>query len=257
MKKLVLLIVSLCLTACVSNTYLAKQQYMLQAHKPLFKAEKPLVATLTVEPTLASPPYDNVQFIYRLKDSKYLNDYYNIFMTEPATQITTALTEFLQKTNLFTIVNSADMTLASNYNLKTQVTELYADYTNDTRPKAVMEIQFILLDGNNIVYHTLLAAHAPLASKSTDALVKAWNKDLTIILTKFSLKLANQLQVTILRETKAQTVTSSTAVQTTAPNNNFLTLPGSRPAATTPTVKPVKSVQPTPDNDGHGFLRLY
>ena len=234
MKKSALIILSLALTACVSNTYLAKQQYMLQAHNPVIIATKPVDANLTVEPMLASPPYDNVQFIYRLKNSEYRNDYYHIFMTEPTTQTTAALAQFLQNANLFLNVNSADMTLPANYDLKTQLTALYADYTDHTHPKAVMEIQFILLEGNQIVLHTLLTAYSPLATKSTTALISAWNKDLTIILTKFSLKLMQQFHLTQASSVQVQTMPPAQAT--------------ARP--TTPAVKPST-------DDEHGFLRLY
>lgn len=252
MKKLALLIASLCLTACVSNTYLAKQQYMLQAHQPLLKAEQPVNATLSVEQTLASPPYDNVQFIYRLKNSEYLNDYYNVFMTDPASQVSTALIPFLQAENLFTNVTSADMILPATYTLKTQLTELYADYTEDQHPKAVMEVQFILLNGNTIVYHTLIAAHAPLAEKSTAALVKAWNKDLTIILTKFSLQLMQQFNLKQAVTAPPPPATNTTTAPTA--DHNFLTLAPQQPKM--PITESSKKTEATDDSDDHGFLRL-
>lgn len=258
MKNLALLLISLCLTACVSSTYLAKQQYMLQAKHPLVKAAQPVNASLTIEPTLASPPYNNVQFIYRLKNSAYLTDYYNIFMTEPSTQITAALTNFLQESNVFKNVTSADMTLPADYTLKTQLTKLYADYTQDTRPKAVMEIQFILLKDNHIVFHTLLSAYAPLAHKSTTALIHAWNKDLTIISTKFSLKLMQQFTLKQANDTQPVNMASPTA---SAPNNTFLSLAPSTPLITTttpsPKTKDTTTVTAPTNNDEHGFLRLY
>ena len=197
MKKFALILFSILLTACISHPYLAKQQYLLQAQPPLFKIVKPIKANLIIEPTLASPPFDGLQFIYRLKDARYISDYYNIFMTPPSTQITNELTRFLQGSHLFNNVNSANLILSANYQLKTQLTALYADYSNDQHPKAVVEMQFILVKGNNIVFHKLLAAHVGLARKSTDALVKAWNKGLSIIFTKFSLALAHKFHLTL------------------------------------------------------------
>lgn len=245
MRKLAFVLLSVLLTACVSNTYLAKKQYLLQAHAPLFHASKPVSASLTVEPTLASPPFDEVQFIYRLKHSRYTSDYYNIFMTEPNTQMTHALTQFLQASHLFKNVNSASMILGAHYQLKTQLTALYADYADDAHPKAVLDMQFILVNGNKILFHKQLAAHVALATKSTQALVTAWNKALTIVLTKFSLSLAHQFQLN-LQNTAAQP--RKQAAQ--AMENNFLRLHSATP-------KPKKA--PTKKTNGsnpHGFLSL-
>ena len=63
MKKVIIILCSMLLCACVSSTYLAKQQYMLQSTPPNNIVSKPINASLTIEPTLAAQPYDGVQFV--------------------------------------------------------------------------------------------------------------------------------------------------------------------------------------------------
>lgn len=178
-KLFLITFISVALCACISRPYLAKQQYILQAGHPAFKIKAPLNANLSVEPALAAPPFDGNTFIYRTSNSHYISDFYNLFMTTPAIQVTSNLTEYLKALRLFTHTNTAELLLPATYHLKSQLIGLYANYVNDAAPKAVVEIQYILLQKGQIILSKTIKTQTRLAKKSTSALVTAWNKALT------------------------------------------------------------------------------
>ena len=191
-KLLCLLATALLLSACVSSTYLAKQQYILQTPQAQ-RSSSQINANINVMPMLAAQPYDDVQFVYRLKGSRYLSDYYNIFMTPPANQLSDIVTNYLRQSQLFNNTNNASLIIPGDYQLKTQLLALYADYSNDKAPSAVMSIQFIILKGNRVIFHHTLTARTRLAKKSTPALVDAWNHDVAVIMSQITQRMADQL----------------------------------------------------------------
>lgn len=191
-KLLCLLATTLLLSACVSSTYLAKQQYILQSPQAQ-RFSTSIKANMNIMPMLAAQPYDGVQFVYRLKDSHFLSDYYNIFMTPPADQLSNIVTRYFQQSHLFANTNQAALIIPGNYQLKSQLLALYADYSNDKSPNAVMSIQFIVLKNNQVIFHHIASAHTRLVKKSTQALVAAWNHDIAVIMPKITQRIAKQL----------------------------------------------------------------
>jgi ABC-type uncharacterized transport system auxiliary subunit len=79
--------------------------------------------------------------------------------------------------------------LDSTYVLEGAVTALYGDYRVSTAPKAVMEIQFLLLQETatnpEIIFQRQYHKEEPLKGDTPDDLVKGWNNALNQILTEF------------------------------------------------------------------------
>ncbi len=114
------------------------------------------------------------------------------------------LTEEIRKrlavSGLFKHVVDPSSLLDSAYILEGAVTALYGDYRVSTAPKAVMEIQFLILQETagspKIILQRQYHKEEPLNGNTPDALVKSWNTALNQILTEFE----NDLKNNILKE---------------------------------------------------------
>ncbi len=95
----------------------------------------------------------------------------------------------LAVSGLFNHVVDPSSLLDSAYVLEGAVTALYGDYRVSTAPKAVMEIQFLILQQTDVSPEIVLQRQyhkeEPLNGNTPDALVKSWNTALNQILKEF------------------------------------------------------------------------
>ncbi len=184
------IIISTCLllTSCISVKYPDRTQYMLNAAKPQPVYRIPSKNTLTIYNVTSAQQFSSLAFVYRTSDINYTRDYYNIFFNSPSDQIQDQMVKYLAATNLFQHVTDEINILHTTYSLHSKVIELYADYRDSNQPKAVMTIKFMVFRGtkSKIVLAKTITSSAPLATKSTRALVEAWNNDLAIILAQLT-----------------------------------------------------------------------
>lgn len=167
---------------------------MLSVRTPKKITSYPVKQNLFVHSTAAIPQFSNVNFVYRTSKINYLTDYYNEFFTLPTNLINQAITKYLSSTNIFRFVTNEDHPIRIKYLLKSEITELYADYRNRNCPKAVMKIQFNLFRTNpsgrtTMILNKTLSAAALLQHKDSKSLVNAWNVDLEIILQRLAYNL--------------------------------------------------------------------
>lgn len=191
MKKyfvlILILLYGLCLIGCVNlnHKYIEQQKYGLAVSLPKPVAHKNDKILEIYYPEIAAQ-FSGANFIYRTHELKYTSDYYNIFFVSPLEQIYHNELKYLQTVKLFKYVSGDVTPLKPNYILKTYVSALYADYRDTTQPKAMMSIQFILLDVSvkpvKIIMQKTFVQSMLLPQKSSDALVATWNKELEIIL---------------------------------------------------------------------------
>lgn len=184
------IIISACLllTSCISVKYPDRTQYMLNAAKPQPVYRIPSKNTLTIYNITSAQQFSSLAFVYRTSDINYTRDYYNIFFNSPSDQIQDQMVKYLAATNLFQHVTDEINIFHTTYSLRSKVIELYADYRDSNQPKAVMTIKFMVFRGtkSKIVLAKTITSSAPLATKSTRALVEAWNNDLAIILAQLT-----------------------------------------------------------------------
>jgi ABC-type uncharacterized transport system auxiliary subunit len=95
----------------------------------------------------------------------------------------------LAGSGLFKHVVDPSSLLDSTYILEGAVTALYGDYRVSTAPKAVIEIQFFLLqeaDSNpKIIFQSQYHKEEPFKGNTPDGLIKSWNTAFNQILTEF------------------------------------------------------------------------
>ncbi len=164
---------------------------MLNAAKPQPVYRIPSKNTLAIYNVTSVPQFSSLAFVYRTSDINYTRDYYNIFFNSPSDQIQDQMVKYLAATNLFQHVTDEISIFKTTYSLRSKVIELYADYRNSDQPKAVMTIKFMVFRGtkSKIVLAKTITSAVPLATKSSRALVEAWNNDLAIILAKLTTNL--------------------------------------------------------------------
>ncbi|MCL5260253.1 MAG: hypothetical protein M1561_01010 [Gammaproteobacteria bacterium] len=185
-RKLFILLCGLsCLllvSGCFSVKHIDRKQYLLDVKNfPAKKAPK-CACILEINQLTATPPFDQLSFIYRISDTQYITDFYHSFLVAPTQQLSGLLTNRLYATGH---IKQLAFT-SSHYKLYPKLTKFYADYRDRNHPKAIIAMQImlsketkstqaILLDKNFIV-------QVPIQEKNSDCLLAAWNKGVATIL---------------------------------------------------------------------------
>ena len=183
-KKCLLLILSFLLVGCVSNKYIEHKQYLLEIPAAPRKEKTSYVCSVFADRTVAIAPFDQLDFLYRIKSNRYLIDYYHGFFTLPEEQLDEILRAYLKIYGHFGL----DVTkfATSQNRLEVKLTELYADYRNHDNPQAVVAMRFILtkLVGNKtvVLVDKLLRSNITLKAKNTESLLQGWNEGIKDII---------------------------------------------------------------------------
>jgi cholesterol transport system auxiliary component len=189
-------------TGCINleRSYIEKRYFILEASSDVNISSPDSNTVLTVRRLRVSAKYEDKGFVYRLKELSYESDFYNEFFISPVSMFTEEIRKRLAVSGLFKHVVDPSSLLDSTYVLEGAVTALYGDYRVSTAPKAVMEIQFLLLqetDSNpKIIFQSQYHKEEPLKGNTPDALVKSWNEALSQILTEFETDLKENLPKT-------------------------------------------------------------
>jgi len=177
----------LMLSGCISNKYIERQQYLLDVPKSF--AKKSVVTcqnSIFVDHVVARAPFDELDFLYRVKSDRYLVDYYNGFLASPSEQIESLLTAYLRAYGKFGL-EAAELAKA-DYRLQVKIIELYADYACRSKPQAVISLHFIVTklvaDKPIVLVDRIFHEHVALKEKNTISLLQAWNVGLKNILTQ-------------------------------------------------------------------------
>ena len=178
-------------TGCVNleRSYIEKHYFILDSSPAEDISSPDTGKVLTVRRLRVSPKYEDKGLVYRLGELKYESDFYNEFFISPVSMFTEEIRRRLAGSGLFKHVVDPSSLLDSTYILEGAVTALYGDYRVSTAPKAVMEIQFLILQKTagspKIVLQRQYHKEEPLNGSTPDALVKSWNTALNQILTEF------------------------------------------------------------------------
>ena len=208
MKKKTLLIIIVVfglfsvLIGCINleKSYPEKHYFTLDASREKDVASPDKGEVLTVRRFRVSPKYEGKGLVYRLKELSYESDFYNEFFIPPASMFTEEIRKRLEGSGLLKHVVDPSSLLDSTYILEGAVTALYGDYRVSTAPKAVLEIQFFLLQQTDvspkIIFQSQYHKEEPLNGNTPDALVKSWNTAFNRILTEFETDLKEYISKT-------------------------------------------------------------
>lgn len=173
----------------ITKKYPERTYYMFEV--PTVNAKYSTVpgAVIDVWKFEVSPGSSGNQFIYRTSDVNYKSDFYNQFFRPPSNLLTEATTRYLGSSGLFEEVLTPGSQSDATYYLESNLVKLYGDYR--AQPKAVMEIQFFLLQyvasdtegaASQIVFSKTYSAEVPISSASAGELMRGWNTALSDIL---------------------------------------------------------------------------
>lgn len=176
-----------CIT--LERSYPADQRYFMIEAQDGKSLSSEGTHILSVQNLYISPRYADRNFIYRTSETEYETDFYNQFLSEPATMISEEVRQALAATRLFKIVLGPSNSQPANYLLEGSVNVLYGDFRNLRAPAAVLEIEFLLHNENptqnEIVMQKRYRRSVPLSERTPEALVKGWNQALAEIITMF------------------------------------------------------------------------
>ncbi len=209
MKKKTLLIVIIGVFAtlpfvagCINldKAYPEKRYFALETSREENISSPDTGKVLTVRRFRVSPKFEGKGLVYRLEELSYDSDFYNEFFITPSSMLTEEVRKWLAGSGLFKQVLIPASLLDSTYFLEGAVTALYGDYRVSTAPKAVMEIQFFLLEetdnNHKIIFQSQYHKEEPFKTNMPDALVKSWNTVFNQILTEFETDLKEYLSKT-------------------------------------------------------------
>ena len=181
----------------LERSYIEKHYFVLDSFPAENTSPPDTGKVLAVRRLRVSPKYEGKGLVYRLGELNYESDFYNEFFVSPVSMFTEEVRKRLAGSGLFKRVVDPSSLLASAYVLEGAVTVLYGDYRVSTAPKAVMEIQFLLLEETDVNPEIILQRQyhkeEPLNGCTPDALVKSWNTALSQILTEFEADLKNTI----------------------------------------------------------------
>ena len=178
-------------TGCINleRSYIEKHYFVLDSSGDKDISSPDTEKVLKVRRIRVSPQYEGKGLVYRLGELSYESDFYNEFFISPVSMFTEEIRKRLAGSGLFKHVVDPSSLLDSTYVLEGAVTALYGDYRVSTASKAVMEIQFLLLQETavspEIIFQRQYHKEEPLKGNTPDALAKSWNSALSQILTEF------------------------------------------------------------------------
>ncbi|MGH7798442.1 MAG: ABC-type transport auxiliary lipoprotein family protein [Candidatus Binatia bacterium] len=144
-----------------------------------------------------SPRYADRNFVYRTSETEYEADFYNQFLSAPATMISEEVRQALATIPLFKFVLGPSSTLSANYVLEGSINVLHGDFRNLRASAAVLEIEFFLHNEDSakagIVMQKRYRKSVTLSERSPEALVKGWNQALEEIIAMFVADLKRKL----------------------------------------------------------------
>ncbi len=187
MRSLAPLLLAACiLVGCASNPKWKRQvfAFSLPADPLTTNAQTHIVALSRVS---ISPLFQSRSFTYRKAENTYEQDPYAGFLVPPERALAEPIRAWMRASGVFGRVLEPGSGLTPTLVAEVSVNELYGDFRQASRPVGTMEIHFICYevkdgDPGRIVLDRVCAHETPLARKTPNALMAAWDADLREIM---------------------------------------------------------------------------
>jgi len=185
---------SLLLAAAVGLSACTLRQPAVQTDNFTFdlatpRAGRPGTSSISVLPFTAAPAASGQMFLYRADEIRFEHDFYNRFLAPPARLLTGALRTWLMRSQAGP-VREPGAPLASDLIVQPHLTELYADYRDLGRPRAVVAMTMTLIarrpDGNRELFERSYRREIPLREVSPAAAVEGWSRGVSQIFAQFT-----------------------------------------------------------------------
>jgi len=151
---------------------------------------------LQVRPVRISPPFDGVEFVYQTAPSQFSLDYYNNFVASPSALFSEALLAWLEKAGPLPTVG-AGTSVRSDLMLECEINKLLIDFTDRTKPHAVIAARFLLYSNRTGTALVLLdgsyEVSKPITLNSPAGYSSAWGMAFREILQKLDVNIRHSL----------------------------------------------------------------
>lgn len=152
---------------------------------------KPVALDLKMGNFSANAPFDGKSLVYRLSDTRYEKDFYNVYLVYPRDMVANATRDWLVKSNGFEQVVEQSTVFFPKYQLQGVIDEFYGDYRN--QPEAVVSIQFYAsasFSADNYLFSSpRISKRVALRDKSPQALIDGQQAALAQVLTELESRL--------------------------------------------------------------------
>ncbi len=145
--------------------------------------------SIAVLPFNASSEAAGQMFLYRSGEMIYEHDFYNRFLAPPAQMLTGELRRWLSRTRVGP-VREPGAPLSSDLLVQPRLSELYADYRDVSRPRAVVAMVFTVVarepSGNRELFERTYRRVVPMSDVSPAAAAKGWSSAVAGIFGEFT-----------------------------------------------------------------------
>jgi ABC-type uncharacterized transport system auxiliary subunit len=166
------------------------QTFLLDPGTPP-RAAKQINGSVAVSFVDVSSPYSMGNFQYRLSESDWEADPYNRFLSSPQEMITVVIRTWLENSKAFSTFVMPASGAVADFQVECEVTSLFVDFRDAGNPEAVMVMEFRVLRSvkntpPEVVLRKVFSSRAPVADRTPEAFVQAWNAALRENMTSLS-----------------------------------------------------------------------
>jgi hypothetical protein len=174
----------------LSREYPEKQRFLLEVERPASALDGPGLASgagvLRVDRIRVSPLFERKRFVYRTTDQVYEDDFYHEFYVAPNVLVRTATREWMSASPVFASVLDAGERGEPDWFLEGRVMELYGDLRDAALPRAVLAIEYTLIDARSqrleVAFQRRYRAEVDASAATAENIVAGWNQSLVRIL---------------------------------------------------------------------------
>ncbi len=174
------------LCGCVSGPRWTRRTFAfsMPTDVPATNASTNIVALTRVS---ISPLFESQSFTYRTAHGSYEQDPYAGFLVSPERALAEPIRASMRAGGVFGRVVDAESGLTPSLVTEVFVSQLYGDFRKPSQPLGTMEIHFLCYELNagtpgRVVLDKTYVHEAPLARKTPEALMAAWDADLRAIM---------------------------------------------------------------------------
>lgn len=150
---------------------------------------------LKVQRVDLNPLYFAKEFNYKTGPDEFKSDFYNQFYKSIDDIITGQIYSWLSNSGLFKDVLPFNSIINAEYILDSNIIDIYADFTDPSNPRSILNIQFFLVDDTKdtatLKYTRVINQEVSISGMTPEAAVDGWNKALKNILTELQSDLAS------------------------------------------------------------------
>ena len=178
----------------LKKQYPAKHSFLIEAQRAGEARTAAASGVLRVRNLQIAAPFEGKGFVYRTSGLGYQTDFYHEFLVAPRSLITEQTRQWLGASGLFRYVLDPASKADATHSLEGNVSALYGDYRNGASPKAVLAVEFFLVNDQpaspEIVFHKSYRQEVSLENRAPETLAKGWGKALEQILSGLEQDLA-------------------------------------------------------------------